>query len=39
MIKEYYNQRVYIYILECIVGLSICYTLYKYSRSTNFIGA
>lgn len=29
MIKEYYNRRVYIYILECIVGLSICYTLYK----------
>jgi uncharacterized membrane protein YgaE (UPF0421/DUF939 family) len=29
MIKEYYNRRVYIYILECIVGLSICYMLYK----------
>lgn len=29
MIKEHYNPRIFIYILECIVGLSICYTLYK----------
>jgi len=29
MIKEYFKAQIFIYILECIVGLSICYALYK----------
>ncbi|HEY2583388.1 MAG TPA: FUSC family protein [Mucilaginibacter sp.] len=29
MINEYYSPRIFIYILECIIGLCICYTLYK----------
>ena len=29
MIKELYKQGIVIYILECILGLCICYTLYK----------
>jgi uncharacterized membrane protein YgaE (UPF0421/DUF939 family) len=36
MIKEYYNPRVYIYILECIIGLCICYTLYKHFPQHQF---
>ena len=29
MIKELYKPHIAIYILECILGLCICYTLYK----------
>jgi uncharacterized membrane protein YgaE (UPF0421/DUF939 family) len=29
MLKQYYNSRLFIYILQCIIGLCISYTLYK----------
>jgi len=29
MIKQYYNPRLFIYILQCIIGVCISYTLYK----------
>jgi uncharacterized membrane protein YgaE (UPF0421/DUF939 family) len=29
MIKQFYNLRLFIYILECIIGLCVSYTLYK----------
>ena len=29
MIKEFYKPHIAVYILECILGLCICYTLYK----------
>jgi len=29
MIKHHYNPRLFIYILQCIIGLCITYTLYK----------
>src|ERR1700692_1551393 len=29
MFKQYYNSRLFIYILECIIGLCVSYTLYK----------
>jgi uncharacterized membrane protein YgaE (UPF0421/DUF939 family) len=36
MIKQYYNPRLFIYILECIIGLCISYTLYKYFPQHQF---
>ena len=36
MIKEYNNRQVFIYIIECIIGLCICYTLYKYFPQHQF---
>jgi len=29
VIKEFYKPHIAVYILECILGLCICYTLYK----------
>jgi uncharacterized membrane protein YgaE (UPF0421/DUF939 family) len=29
MIKQYFNPRLFIYILQCVIGLCISYTLYK----------
>jgi uncharacterized membrane protein YgaE (UPF0421/DUF939 family) len=29
VIKEFYTPRIAVYILECVLGLCICYTLYK----------
>jgi uncharacterized membrane protein YccC len=29
-IKQYYNRRLFIYALECIIGLCVTYTLYIY---------
>jgi uncharacterized membrane protein YgaE (UPF0421/DUF939 family) len=29
MIKQYYNSQLFIYILQCTIGLCVSYTLYK----------
>jgi len=36
MIKELNNRQVSIYIVECIIGLCICYSLYKYFPEHQF---
>jgi uncharacterized membrane protein YgaE (UPF0421/DUF939 family) len=34
--REYSNRQIFIYIVECITGLCICYTLYKYFPEHQF---
>jgi uncharacterized membrane protein YgaE (UPF0421/DUF939 family) len=36
MIKEYNNGQIFIYIVECITGLCICYALFKYFPQHEF---
>ena len=36
MFKQYYNSRLFTYILQCIIGLCISYTLYKYFPQHQF---
>ncbi len=36
MMKEYYKPQVFIYIIECVIGLCICYALYKYFPQHQF---
>jgi uncharacterized membrane protein YgaE (UPF0421/DUF939 family) len=36
MIKEYNNGQIFIYIVECIIGLCICYALFKYFPQHEF---
>ena len=36
MIKEYNKRQVFIYIVECIIGICICYTMYTYFPQHQF---
>src|SRR5664279_3726572 len=36
MVREYSNGQIFIYLLECIIGLCICYSLYKYFPQHQF---
>jgi uncharacterized membrane protein YgaE (UPF0421/DUF939 family) len=36
MFKEYNNRQVFIYIVECIIGICICYTMYTFFPQHQF---
>ncbi len=36
MIKEHNTRQIFIYISECIIGLCLCYSLYKYFPQHQF---
>jgi uncharacterized membrane protein YgaE (UPF0421/DUF939 family) len=36
ILKEYNNRQLLIYIVECIIGLCICYTMYTYFPQHQF---